>query len=147
MMPKLIGTGIAVALGAATAFLGIRRHWIIVTVDGTSMLPTYAHGDRVLVRRRRLTHVRPGDVVVLEPPQDSDHRPTGPGADGRNWNIKRAIALPGDPVPPDVAGQQNTAHVPPGALVVFGDNSDSVDSRHRGFYSADQLLGVAVRHL
>ncbi|MEU5342469.1 S26 family signal peptidase [Streptomyces sp. NPDC020766] len=147
MVLILIGTGLAVALGAGAVLLGIRRHWVVVTVDGTSMLPAYAHGDRVLVRRRRLIHVRTGDVVVLEPPLNSDYRPTGPGADGRHWNIKRAAALPGDPVPPHVAGHQDTAVVPLGALVVFGDNPDSIDSRHRGFYAANQLLGVVVRLL
>ncbi|MEU0572558.1 signal peptidase I [Nonomuraea sp. NPDC005983] len=139
----LAGVVVAVAAGALLA----RRRYVVVTVEGTSMAPTLDDGDRVLVRRRRIDQVGRGDVVVLEPPPDPSGRilPGPPGADGRRWNIKRAIALPGDPVPPDVGA--DGARVPAGALVVYGDNADSLDSRQRGFFPADQLLGVALRRL
>ncbi|MEV1171781.1 hypothetical protein [Nonomuraea sp. NPDC049784] len=47
-----------------------------------------------LVRRRQIDQVSRGDVVVLEPPLDPAGRfmPGPPGADGRHWNIKRAVA-------------------------------------------------------
>ncbi|MGO4760509.1 S26 family signal peptidase [Streptomyces sp. 2MCAF27] len=35
-----------------------------------------------------------------------------------------------------------------GALAVLGDNrADSIDSRHRGLYPAERLMGVVVRRL
>ncbi|MEV5824728.1 S26 family signal peptidase [Spirillospora sp. NPDC052242] len=134
------------AVAAALAALGwARGRLVVVTVGGTSMTPTLHDGDRVLVRRRPLHRVRRGDVVVLEPPPDGTRLPGPPGPDGRNWNVKRVAALPGDPLPPGVPGPDGT--VPAGALAVLGDNPDSVDSRHRGPYPGDRLLGVVVRRL
>ncbi|MET8333643.1 signal peptidase I [Streptosporangium canum] len=126
-----------------------RRRYVVVTVDGMSMAPTLTDGDRVLVRRRRIDQVGQGDVVVLEPPSDPAGRyaPGPPGADGRLWNIKRVAALPGDPVPPGIAAGDGVDRVPSGTVVVLGDNPDSVDSRQRGFFPADRLLGVALRRL
>lgn len=47
----------------------LRRRYLVVTVLGRSMLPTYADGDRVLVRRRRSGRgVRVGDVAVADLP-------------------------------------------------------------------------------
>ncbi|MFG6198145.1 signal peptidase I [Nonomuraea sp. JJY05] len=138
---KLISMGLfAGVLAAAAGALVARRRYVVVTVEGMSMAPTLHDGDRVLVRRRRIGEVARGDVVVLEPPSEPRV-----DVDGTRWNIKRAVALPGDPVPPDVddAGER----VPAGALVVYGDNPHSVDSRQRGFFPADRLLGVALRRL
>ncbi|MBN6057484.1 hypothetical protein JYK22_36510, partial [Nonomuraea sp. RK-328] len=141
----------ALLAGVAVAVAGVllaRRRYVVVTVEGVSMAPTLDDGDRILVRRRSLDQVSRGDVVVLEPTPD----PTGvilpgpPGPDGRRWNIKRAVALPGDPVPPDVP-VEGVDRVPAGALVVYGDNERSFDSRQRGFFHADRLLGVALRRL
>ena len=42
----------------------LRGRFVVVTVLGESMSPTFGHGDRVLVRRARLARARPGDVVV-----------------------------------------------------------------------------------
>ncbi|MGW6501981.1 S26 family signal peptidase [Nonomuraea angiospora] len=138
---KLISMGLlAGALAAAAGALVARRRYVVVTVEGTSMAPTLHDGDRVLVRRRRIGQVARGAVVVLEPPSDPRA-----GLDGTRWNIKRAVALPGDPVPPDVVDAAE--RVPAGALVVYGDNPHSVDSRQRGFFPADRLLGVALRRL
>ncbi|MEV4114613.1 S26 family signal peptidase [Nonomuraea sp. NPDC049695] len=145
---KLISMGLlAGVLVTATAALVARRRYVVVTVNGTSMAPTLSDGDRVLVRRRRLDQVSKGDVVVLEPPLDPAGKilPGPPGTDGRHWNIKRAVALPGDPVPPEVDGSVD--RVPAGSLVVYGDNPHSVDSRQRGFFAGDRLLGVALRRL
>jgi len=138
-------TGFALGVGLWRA----RRRYVVVTVEGASMAPTLADGDRVLVRRRRIGQVRRGDVIVLEPPLDPSgpYQPGPPASDGRHWNIKRAAALPGDPLPAGVAGQDGLERVPAGAVVVFGDNPDSIDSRHRGLFPADHLLGVALRKL
>ncbi|MBO2437505.1 S26 family signal peptidase [Actinomadura nitritigenes] len=142
------GAGFAaagLAAGALVALGWARTRLVVVTVDGASMLPTLRDGDRVLARRRPLHRVRRGDVVVLEPPPDGPYLPGPAGPDGRTWNVKRVAAVPGDPVPPGIAGEGGT--VPDGALAVLGDNPDSVDSRQRGLYPGDRLLGVVVRRL
>ena len=126
---------VCLVLGAGIAWL--RARWLVVTVDGRSMQPTFADGQRLVVRRRGLDAVRRGDVVVLAPPPET--------TDGRVWNVKRVGALPGDPVPPGVAGARPGDRVPPGSLAVFGDNADSADSRQRGLFRGDGLLGVVVR--
>ncbi|MEV0198594.1 S26 family signal peptidase [Nonomuraea sp. NPDC050691] len=141
----LAGGAVAVATGVLLA----RRRYVVVTVVGISMAPTLGDGERVLVRRRRLEQVSKGDVVVLEPTPDPTGRiPPGPtGPDGRRWNIKRVIALPGDLVPPGVPVEGDVERVPAGALVVYGDNERSFDSRQRGFFHADRLLGVVLRRV
>ncbi|GAA0941978.1 S26 family signal peptidase [Virgisporangium aurantiacum] len=126
-----------------------RRSLVLVTVDGSSMEPSLYPGDRVLIRRRGLARVRRGDIVVLEPPADGFEL-TGiaqRSLDGRRWNVKRAVALPGDPVPPAVQNAVDADRVPPDALVVIGDSPASIDSRQRGFFSANDLLGVVVRRI
>ncbi|WP_283138247.1 signal peptidase I [Rhizohabitans arisaemae] len=143
---KLIGGGMLVALVLGAAALLVRRRYVVVTVDGTSMAPTLDDGDRVLVRRRRIDQVGRGDIVVLEPPPApaGRHIPLPPG---RRRHIKRIVATPGDPVPRGIAVDETVTRVPAGSLVVYGDNPDGVDSRQRGFYPADRLLGIALRRL
>jgi signal peptidase I len=154
--------GLGVAAVTAGAALWARLRLVIVTVDGSSMEPTLFPGDRVLVHRRGLAWVRRGQIVVLEPPMREDVRHGAPrtatrsatewmtasgGFNHRQWNIKRVIALPGDPVPPAVTNVGGVRRVPRGALVVFGDGVVSADSRQRGFYVADDILGVVVRRV
>jgi signal peptidase I len=141
----------AVVLGAGAGVgLWVRHRLVLVTVVGSSMEPTLFSGDRVLVHRRGLARVRRGQIVVLEPPlpDGARHAGTGPAllAD-RLWNIKRVVALPGDPVPPGVPAVGAAPRVPRAALVVLGDNPASMDSRQRGFYPAADLLGVMVRRV
>ncbi len=133
---------LAVACGGAAALLSgllwllsglwrLRRGWVAVTVTGRSMEPTHYHGDRVLVRRVRLPAVRAGQVVVV-------------AAAHSGWMIKRAIAVPGDPVPPGLTRCTGRS-VPAGALVVLGDNASvSDDSRRLGYVNGELLLGVVV---
>ncbi|MGW2699573.1 signal peptidase I [Streptomyces sp. NPDC001340] len=135
---------LVILVTVAAVVLWCRRNLVTVTIEGSSMAPTMMHGDRFLVRRRRLGQVRTGDVVVLEPPSAGAYRSAAePGPDGRVWNVKRVVAVPGDPLPAEVPGD---GRVGPGTLVVLGDNRlDSIDSRHRGPYPADWLMGVVVR--
>jgi signal peptidase I len=42
----------------------LRRRWVLVAVDGESMVPALEPGDRVLVRRA-LSRVPPGQFVLL----------------------------------------------------------------------------------
>lgn len=64
---------------------------------------------------------------------------------GRVWNVKRVVALPGDRVPTGIPGEGGT--VPSGRLAVLGDNPDSVDSRQRGLFPGDRILGVVLRRI
>lgn len=115
-----------------------RRRLLVVTVHGVSMEPTYSSGDRLLVRRSRLDRVRTGEVVVVQVAGAAPDDPTG----GRM--VKRAAAVPGDPVPPQIPLSDPV--VPAGLLLVLGDNPvRSNDSRRLGYIPADALIGVVVR--
>ncbi|GAA2002983.1 S26 family signal peptidase [Catenulispora subtropica] len=134
-------TAAAFGTAAACGLLALRRRYTVITVTGRSMSPTYADGDRLLVRRTRAHRVSCQEVVVFRmPPQ---HR-----KNGLRWLVKRTAAVPGDPVPEDMreaAGSDRL--VPPGRLLVRGDNPHSLDSRHFGYVPAADVLGIAVRTL
>jgi signal peptidase I len=151
-MPVLGWFAVAAVLAVATAgLLWARRHLLLVAVVGRSMEPTLRSGDRVLARRVPLARVRPGDVVVVMAPATmTAGRPTRPDAAGTpGLLIKRAYAVPGDPVPVDrvpLLRQGGERNVPAGRLVVLGDNpSQSYDSRECGYIPEPDLLGVVVR--
>jgi signal peptidase I len=154
--------GLAVCLGAAAGVAGaalgvglVRRRLAVVEVSGPSMEPVLSSGDRVLVRRARLSELRPGLVVVVEMPRvNADGPPLPPGRPPgqREWLIKRVAALPGDPVPAGVPspepGPGHRGVVPPGMFVLLGDNARwSHDSRVIGCVPAERLLGVMIRPL
>ncbi len=144
------------AAGLVAAAWVLRRSISIVTVSGLSMLPTYAAGDRVLVRRASIGTLRVGQVVVFEQPDEHGGwaiRPRPAGARS-GWMIKRVAALPGDSWPATSwpprhpSGAHGRDRVPAGRLVVTGDNSAvSYDSSTFGYVPADRLLGVVVRQL
>lgn len=141
---------VAVVLLAAAAAVGwLRWRLRIVIVFGDSMRPTLADGDRLLVRRTRLSRVRTGDIVVIQHPWRLEAI-VAPGT-GSRWLIKRAIATPGDPVPASVAATlsvQPGSPVRDGALIAVGDNQDaSFDSREFGYVTASDLYGVVMRPL
>ncbi|MBG0857418.1 S26 family signal peptidase [Streptomyces spinoverrucosus] len=139
----LIGLGLA---GVAVVAL-IRRTCVVVTVEGTSMIPTFHPGDRVLVRRVGPAGVSAGRLVVTEPPAEGrwdTRRRSG-------WLIKRVAAVPGDPVPREGAPALRSRpeeRVPDGRLVLLGDNpAESLDSRFHGYFRADRIVGVVIRQL
>jgi signal peptidase I len=136
-----------VVFGTATTIIGtalvLRARFVAVRVEGASMEPVLRAGDRVLVRRVRLERVRAGQVVVFAPPTSELAVAGNPP-----WRIKRAVALPGDPVPhARVPGlPQSDRQVPAGWFVALGDNAaHSHDSRTLGYIEAEALLGVVVR--
>ncbi|WP_182906064.1 S26 family signal peptidase [Microbispora sp. H13382] len=141
---------LATALPAA-AVTAVRRTLRVVEVHGESMKPGLRPGDRVLVRRLRPgvpgglgRRVRRGDIVVIAR--------VGPGEGftldgGTNLVIKRAAAVAGDPMPPDFE-TLGVARVPPGRLLVLGDNpSRSTDSRQWGLLPESRITGVVLRRL
>jgi signal peptidase I len=143
----LLAAGIAVAVPAGL-LLWLNRTRVAVEVVGDSMEPTYRHGDRLLVRRVAAGRLRVGDVVVLGQP-DTDAFPDLPFLMGSMppWVVKRVAALPGHPVPDDVPANGDGT-VPPGRLVVLGDNTDrSTDSRVWGPVPDDRVLGVVRRRM
>ncbi len=150
------------ALMVAGGVLWLRRRYVAVDIVGASMEPAYRSGGRVLVRRARRVNVRRGDVVVFDRDYGDAATPQNrPRAarraarhavhEDRSWMLKRAVAVPGDPVPHDrVPALRDTAGaaVPAGHLVVLGDNpAASLDSRHFGYVTRECVLGVVVRHL
>lgn len=133
-------------------------------VSGASMVPTFAHGDYLLIDELtyRLRNPERGEVVVFRYPAN---RPT-------TYFIKRIIGLPGERV--SIAGEvvtvYNAAHpeglvlderylgsgvktaggcgkssfeLLPGEYLVFGDNrSQSFDSRCWGPMQQSQIIGL-----
>lgn len=122
------------------------RRLLVVTVRGTSMIPTHHHGDRLLVRRTRT--VRRGQVVVVL-------RPRSPAVwreDRRSpLIVKRVAAVPGEPLPRGTVPpctESRDGRVPPGFVVLLGDNAAaSVDSRQLGFFPCGDVVGVVARSL
>lgn len=148
--------GVAVAVVGLLGCVLLRRRYLLVTVDGESMLPTYRPGDHVLVRRTPPDAARAGQVVVFRghgAPGGHDPRQPSPvrGCEGPRprWIIKRVEAAPGDPIPRDTVPALRSAEgtrVPRGNLVVLGDNPDrSHDSRRSGYLAAGRVYGVVLR--
>jgi signal peptidase I len=147
----LILATVCVGLTVLAALI-LRRHLVVVIVEGHSMLPTYRPGDRVLVRRGIVPSR--GGVVVVELPSTErrswDLPPTGLGnrrepVTARQWLVKRVAAGPGDPW---IAEAGATDRVPPGHLLLLGDNASvSFDSRQMGPFPVSRVLGAVWRRL
>lgn len=134
--------GLLAGVAVVLLILWLRRRYVVVTVHGESMLPTYRPGERLVVRRTAPRSLRTGQVVVLAGRSLA-------GETGTGWIVKRVAAVPGDPIPRDTVPALRTApgtRVPAGHLVVLGDNADrSYDSRRSGYLTTDRLLGVVLR--
>ena len=130
MKARWAAAAATIAVTAAALAWG-RRRYLLVTVVGHSMAPTYRDGQRLLVRRGRYTV---GDVVMFRAPDSMRF--------SISWLVKRAAALPGDPVPPDVAARFGPGTVPPGRLVVRSDAPDGLDSRQLGFIDSRDVVGA-----
>jgi len=128
----------AVALLPILIFLWyLRSRYVVVTVRGHSMMPTFRDGQRILVRRTGRRGLRPGDVAVFPTPASAA------GPDTPAWLVKRVTAVAGDKVPPELVVESgDTELIPPGHCVVRGDNPRSLDSRHFGYLPERSVLGV-----
>lgn len=139
------------AASVALAAGAVRWRYTVVTVRGPSMEPDLADGDRVLVRRCGLRHLRRGQLVIFREPEPGQRtRPAWlTGATAANtWVIKRVAALPGDPVPESVRAAAGDADVVPSrSLVVLGSPDFSRDSRHWGCIPAREVLGVGTMRM
>ncbi|WP_433041628.1 S26 family signal peptidase [Dactylosporangium sp. CS-033363] len=155
--------GLAAGAVAVAGLVWLRRAFLVVTVTGRSMTPTFEPGDRVLARRGR---ARTGDVVIVGPARGvrGEEQQPGPvrgaGGDGQPGErgrgeplrlvIKRLAASPGEPVPRDrvpALADVPEATVPAGKMVLLGDAAESSDSRQLGYFDADRIVGRAVRRL
>ena len=138
----------AIVAGATVCLLAAARAlFVVVTVKGASMAPTYQPGQRLLMMRRPPARPRVGSVVVFRLPQSE--RQGGPG---RNpLVIKRIAAVQGRPIPPSVlqaVGARAGDLVPEGQLVLLADAAGlSGDSRTWGYIPATSIRGVIICRL
>ena len=136
-------TDLALAAGFAItvfAIFALHRGFFFLRVAGPSMEPALRAGDRLLVGRFGVDRPRRGRIYVV-------------AEDDSTLTVKRAAAVPGDPVPASVAGLAGDPYVsavvpavvPAGRLVLLGDNrARSLDTRSLGYYRADRLRGTVV---
>jgi signal peptidase I len=106
----------------------------IVTVVGTSMLPTFEPGQIIIAVRP--VGLKTGDVVLIN-------------TDSEGSMVKRIAALPGQPIPNEytyvVSGglQKSPAICPENCVWIVGDNpKESIDSRTYGAIPLSQIQGV-----
>ncbi|MDO5719067.1 MAG: signal peptidase I [Tissierellia bacterium] len=130
----------------------------ITLVDGISMNPTLADGDRLITEKISLYFNEPkkGDIVVINAPDNS-----------KDHYIKRLIGLPGDKIDliegklyiNDIVQEEDYINssetlpytydtswiVPEGEIFVMGDNRNhSNDSRTFGTIAMDQVIGISI---
>jgi signal peptidase I len=132
MVRRAIVAACGILLAVVTV-ASIRRRWLFVRIDGSSMEPTLHSGQ--LVRSRRLDHssvVSPGDVIVFRTPVHlAENSPP--------LRVKRVVAVAGA----DGRGQQQTATgraIPTGFVEVAGDNPRSETRKDLGLISLSDVL-------
>lgn len=124
--------------------LWARRQWLVVTVTGNSMSPTLHDGQRLVARRLSGEGYARSDIVVfLLPPEFL--REASEDSEDPVHRVKRIAAVAGDPVPEwarEALGADEHTRVPPGKVVVSGDNARSQDSRQLGYVDARSIIAV-----
>ena len=146
---RVVAEPLLIAIALAFAVRATAR---IYSIPSSSMSPTLAAGDHILVTTYRGDEPARGDVVVFNAPN------------GSGLAVKRVIGVPGDLIQsrsgkvvigghtfaePYVrsraqSGQIAPQLVPAGHLFVMGDNrEDSFDSRHWGPLPAARVVGRA----
>lgn len=148
----------------AVAFTFLFR---VITVTGTSMVPNYNDGDRVLVTVGSFGVSR-GDVVVITNVLDEPIIKRVIATEGQTVDFdyeSKSVLVDGQPVDETEFGLENgitdmpytsfellefPQRVPAGCVFVLGDNrSVSEDSRYQivGMIDKRNILGKAVFHL
>ncbi|MDX3578997.1 S26 family signal peptidase [Streptomyces sp. FL07-04A] len=135
----------------AAALTLARGRLVAVTVRGYSMSPTLMPGDRILLLRgRRRVATGRVAVVVAPHPEHGWRTPTGAAPESSDawdgWYVKRVAAVAGEPVP-RWAGRCPGTHVPPGMLVLLGEQPGSRDSKQLGYCPEDKLIGTVLFRL
>ncbi|WP_051450811.1 S26 family signal peptidase [Actinospica robiniae] len=136
------------------------RRYLVVVVEGWSMYPTYADGDRLLARRAKQgTNQQPaspsvGAIVVVPRPDERNGwcQPLPAElAAGAGLFVKRVAASAGDEVPAAFREAVGAAgpefRVPPGMLLLVGDHPGSRDSKQHGYCPVDQVVARVVRRI
>ncbi|GGV01416.1 hypothetical protein GCM10010495_10610 [Kitasatospora herbaricolor] len=148
MTPLHLFLGLAALLAALLVLL--RLSVSVLLVSGPSMTPALRHGQRVFFVRPGLARLRTGRIVVVTAPAaaGTDGRPGRRPAGARPLLVKRVAALAGEPIPPEVreaAGAAAGDLVPPGQLVLLGDNPGfSTDSRLWGVLPTQSVVGIVL---
>jgi signal peptidase I len=140
-MAATIGAGALAAFAVIGAVVLMRSRYGVIVVQGSSMLPTYRGGERVLVRKGPRA-IRLGDAIVFRTPGDVR------GSGNPPWIIKRVVAVDGGQIAERYRDKAGTCLVPARCIWVVGDSPEaSWDSRHFGPVQSESVLGVAVRRL
>jgi len=138
-------------------------------IPSLSMFPTFDIGDQLAVEKvtKRLKPFYRNEVVVFQPPQafkDIITNNYGQSPKSREALIKRVVAIEGDTVQirkgklfintveqeepftaEDAAYEFGPVVVPPGNLLVLGDNrNQSLDGHIWGFLPGENVIGRAV---
>ena len=142
-MNLALGMGAGVLLAGGALLLWARHRWLVVTVAGNSMEPTLRDGQRLIARRLRgqTGYARSDIVVFLLPAWQLQELESEELA----YRVKRVAAVAGDPVPDwarAALSADEQTRVPPGKVVVSGDNPRSQDSRQLGYIDARSIIAV-----
>jgi signal peptidase I len=149
-----------VLLGIFTRFA-----YLIVTVKGNSMFPTFAEGDRVIVLSWwPRSCLRKGQIILFESMYTVLLPPFGKSVKPGQLHIKRVVAVAGEQVITSISDVQEGErprlardhdeqgrriwHIPSGHVFVRGDNhSGSVDSLIAGPLPLQSVRGLVLMKL
>ena len=137
-------------LFAAVALAWTRRRWIVVKVEGISMLPALKHGDVILARRCQGDRLCRGDIVIFSQPEALSELITRSGGSRISISgilVKRVAATPGDAVPAEFVHAVTPGKVVPESRVIVSSDNDGLDSRIFGLLPYDRVLGMFIRQL
>ncbi|GAB2847065.1 hypothetical protein GCM10022221_52970 [Actinocorallia aurea] len=127
----------------------ISKRFVIINIIGDSMSPSFCDGDMVLFRR--CGDFGLGDVVIVHHPGNTRDETASNDSlrikESEPLIVKRVAGI-GKRVDGAPATRGHTDEIPPGKVILLGDNADgSIDSRHYGPFRASDIAGVALYKL